>query len=72
MTRALVPRWNGTDAELTALKHATEIHCRSLENQACDDKCAHRLLGNQRCLDGLLFMRRMRAVIEEREFERIT
>lgn len=50
--------WKGTDLELGELKVILERNCRLHENQTCDDTCAHRMMGDQKLLDRLLFARR--------------
>jgi len=55
----LIPQWHGTDIELVQLKDAANRNCRSHENLACDEHCPHRLLGDQRLMNRLVFARRL-------------
>ena len=56
--------WHGTEAELRELERAAQRNCRQHDNLPCDELCAHRLLGKQRYIDGLVFMRRLRERLE--------
>jgi hypothetical protein len=72
-TRLTMPYavWHGTADELERLQKATQIHCNCERNArgAWVNQCGgHRLLGQQRLLDRLLFVRRMRDQFITREF----
>jgi hypothetical protein len=53
--------WKGTEEELKQLSVVLGANCRRHDNQPCDEACAHRLMGNQKSMDRLLFGRRLSA-----------
>jgi hypothetical protein len=56
--RMQVAQWHGNEQELKTLTVILERNCRQHENAACDGSCAHRIMGDQRTLDRLIFVRR--------------
>ena len=63
--------WNGTTDEALALLHALRAHCECrIDEGRTVASCAshHMLVGDQRAVDGLLFMRRMAARLLAEEF----
>jgi hypothetical protein len=63
--------WHGTDDELRRLRAAVEHNCTCTSgadrsaNQSC---CSHALLTDQRVLDHLLYVCRMKARLEHAEW----
>jgi hypothetical protein len=64
------PNWHGTEEEWGALLDAVDLHCACLYTSMGTPlrRCvAHSILQDQRALDGLLWMRRLRTRLQREE-----
>ena len=70
--RGTLALWHGSLKETTELLRAIDANCackRGVAGELLEPCGAHRLLGDQRQLDGLLFMRALAERLLREEFE---